>query len=122
MRTAAIRTSMLSVSPAAINARRDSSSHIVFPSSSAIDAPARGAAREHERNDAGNEREGGHDDWTQPQAARFERGVDDASALELQLARELDDQNRVLTGQTHEHDQADLHERVVVAAEQLDAT
>ena len=38
------------------------------------------------------------------------------AALDLQLARELDDQDRVLAGQPDQHEQADLSEDVVVAA------
>jgi len=45
------------------------------------------------------------------QTAGFERGFDDALALEFQLARELYDQDRVLARQAHEYHEADLHER-----------
>jgi hypothetical protein len=42
-----------------------------------------GAAREHERNRAGDERDRGHHDGPESQAAGLERGLDDAFALEL---------------------------------------
>ena len=42
------------------------------------------------------------------------------AAGELQLAGELDDQDRVLARQAHQHDQADLHEDVVVASGVVD--
>ena len=77
-----------------------------------------GADDEHQRHHAHDEGEGGHQDRAQPQAARFESGLDEAAPLPLQLARELDDQDRVLAGEADEHDQADLREDVVVAAGQ----
>ncbi len=77
-----------------------------------------GAVREHQRHGAGDERDRGHHDRAQAQAAGFQRGFDDALALHFQLAGELDDQDRVLARQAHQHHQADLHEHVVVAAGQ----
>jgi hypothetical protein len=63
----------------------------------------------------GDERNGGHQDRAQAQLAGFERRLDDALALEFELARELHAQNRVLAGQAPQHDQPELDEGVVVA-------
>src|SRR3546814_8467959 len=54
-----------------------------------------GAVREHQRNGAGDERDRGHHDRAQAQAAGFERRFHDALALQFELARELHDQDRV---------------------------
>ena len=80
-----------------------------------------GTVRQHQWHRAGDERNGGHHDRAQAQPAGFERRLDDVFALEFELARELHDQDRVLAGQAHQHDQPDLDEGVVVAAEQLHA-
>ena len=88
----------------------------VMPVTARTSLPA--PCAEHQRHRAGDERDRGHHDRPQPQAAGFERGLDDALALQLELARELDDQDRVLAREPHQHDQPDLHEDVVVAAGQ----
>src|SRR6266481_997991 len=51
------------------------------------------AMREHQRNGAGDEGYRGHYDRAKAQAAGFERGFDDALALEFELAGEFHDQN-----------------------------
>ena len=50
-----------------------------------------GAVRENKRDGAGDERNRGHHDRAQAQAAGFERGLDDTLALKLQFTREFDD-------------------------------
>jgi hypothetical protein len=78
-----------------------------------ISAPAPG--REGEGQNAHHERERGHEDRTQPQAARLDRGFDRRLPGEFELAREFHDQDRVLRRETHEDDEPDLREDVVVA-------
>src|SRR6266436_9571061 len=78
------------------------------------------AMREHQRDGAGDEGYRSHYDRAKAQAAGFERGFDDALALEFELAGEFHDQDRVLARQAHKYHEADLHEGVVVAAGQLD--
>src|SRR5262249_51378643 len=73
------------------------------------------AAREDERNDAHDEREGRHQDGTEPQAAGLQRGLYRVVALLLELAREFHDQNRVLAREPDQDEQTDLGEDVVVA-------
>src|SRR5688500_15024534 len=54
---------------------------------------AAGAMREQEWDGSGNERDRGHHDRAQPEPRGLERGLDDPFALQLELARKLDDQN-----------------------------
>jgi hypothetical protein len=76
------------------------------------------AGREHERQHAHDERERGHQDRPQPHPRRLERRAHRVvrRLLHLQLPRELDDQDRVLAREPHQHEQRDLREDVVVAA------
>ena len=82
---------------------------------------AAGAACGDERHHAHDECERGHQDRPQPQPARFDGRLDHAHALLDALARELDDQDRVLAREADQHDEADLREHVVVPAAQPDA-
>src|SRR6516165_10796427 len=70
------------------------------------------AGRDRERRDAENERERGHQDRAQARAGgvhgRFARGA----PFFLLLARELDDQYRVLGREADENDEADLRQDV----------
>ena len=54
----------------------------------------------------------GHEDRPQPQPRGLHRGLVAGPALLVQVPGELDDQDRVLAGQPHQHHQADLHEDV----------
>ena len=75
-----------------------------------------GAGRCHQRQHAHHEGQRGHQDRPQPQAARLDRGLDRRLSGELELARELHDQDGVLRRKADQHDQPDLGEDVVVAA------
>ena len=75
---------------------------------------APGAARERQRQHAEDEREAGHQDRPQADARGLERRVDHARALLLLLLGELDHQDRVLRGEAHRRQQADLQEHVVL--------
>src|SRR4029078_4817028 len=55
-----------------------------------------GAARDDQRNDTGDEREGRHENRTQSDGSGLEGCGESVAALALQIARELDDKNRVL--------------------------
>src|SRR5262245_132180 len=68
----------------------------------------------HQRHDAEDEGEGGHQDRTQAEPGGAERGVDDGLALVVFLLGELDDEDGVLRRETDQHDEADLREDVVV--------
>ena len=59
-----------------------------------------GSAREHQRHDAQDEGERGHQDRPQPDARRLDRGVRDRQAALAKLLGELDDQDRVLAGES----------------------
>ena len=59
-----------------------------------------------------DERERGHQDRPQPQPRCLLRRLEPRPSLLVQLAGELDDQDRVLARQPDQHDQADLHEDV----------
>ncbi|MNL14839.1 hypothetical protein D3C87_1357990 [compost metagenome] len=74
-----------------------------------------GTAGEHQWHHTHDEREGGHQDRPQTQTARFEYRRQRAQAFLLFVLGKLDDQNRVLTGKPHQHDQTDLGKDVVVA-------
>ena len=79
-----------------------------------ISAPA--PLRDHQREHARDEGDGGHQNRPQPQAAGFDGGLERRQAFVLFVLGELDDQDGVLARQADEHDQADLREDVVVAA------
>ena len=53
-----------------------------------------GAARDHQRHEAGDEREAGHHHRPEAQARALDRGIDDRSAALALLLGELDDQDR----------------------------
>ena len=48
--------------------------------------------------------------------AGFESSLYRALALYLEFASKLDDQDRILAGESHQYNQANLHKDVVVAA------
>ncbi len=77
-----------------------------------------GAAGHDQRHHAGDERQRGHQDRPQAQAASLDHRLQRTGALGLQRAGELDDQDRVLRRQAYQHHQPDLDEHVVVAAHQ----
>ena len=77
-----------------------------------------GAAREYQRQHAEDEGERGHQDRPQPQLRGFDGGGQGVHPRALFLARELDDQDRVLAGETDQHHEADLREDVHVEAAQ----
>ena len=68
--------------------------------------------RDHERSNPEDERKGRHQDRTKPCARRTHRGFAWTYPLQFRLPREFDDQDRVLGGQTHENDEADLSQNV----------
>ena len=76
-------------------------------------ASRRRRRRDHQRHDAEDERERGHQDRPQAQPAGFDGGRHACPALVLELARELDDQDGVLGRQADEHDEADLRQDVM---------
>ncbi|KGW79198.1 hypothetical protein Y046_3898 [Burkholderia pseudomallei MSHR2990] len=80
-----------------------------------------GARRERERQHADAERERGHHDRPQPQPRGLERRVGERHALRDQILRDLDDQDRVLRGQTDRRDQPHLEIDVVRHPAQRDA-
>mmetsp|Transcript_21687 Transcript_21687/g.84531 ORF Transcript_21687/g.84531 Transcript_21687/m.84531 type:complete len:206 (-) Transcript_21687:1321-1938(-) len=73
---------------------------------------AAGTAAEDQRDDAGAEGDGGHQDGAQPQPAGLDNGVVDRLAVLLQLLGEFDDQDRVLARQADQHDERHLREDV----------
>src|SRR5262245_12146343 len=73
-----------------------------------------GSRSEHERHDAEDECEGRHEDRPEPHLGCSQGGVHDGlSFLKLNF-RKLDDEDRVLGGQSNQHDQANLSEHVVL--------
>ena len=83
------------------------------PSVRRISAPA--PVGDHQRHDAEDEGERGHQDRPQPQPARLQRGLAPRQARLALLLGELDDQDGVLAGQADQHHEADLREDVDVA-------
>jgi len=67
-----------------------------------------GAGRDHQRCDAENEGKRRHQDRPQPPLGGADRRLRGRAARLLRLARELDDQDRILRCQPDEHDEADL--------------
>src|SRR5512143_350122 len=78
--------------------------------SEAHNVPRQGAStrRRGERYASQNEREGGHQDRSQPEFGAFQGRVLGALTLVVLDLRELDDQNGVLGGQADQHDEPDL--------------
>ena len=74
-----------------------------------------------ERDHAEDECGGRHEDGPQPRLRGRDRGVDGRHSVLLALARELDDQDRVLRREADQHHHADLREDVVVEAAQVHA-
>ena len=77
-----------------------------------------GAGRNRERHHAEDEGEAGHQDRPQADPGGLDRRVDHALALLLGALGELDHQDRVLRGQAHRREQADLQIHVVLQAAQ----
>ena len=74
-----------------------------------------GAAAEYEWQDAEYEGKGSHKDWTQSQAAGFDRGGEAVLLISvLDLFGELDDEDGVFAGEADEHNKADLGKDVVL--------
>ncbi len=82
---------------------------------------AAGPIGQHQRNNAENKGEGGHQNRTQPQPAGLDGRVRPVQAGVLPLPGEFDDQDGVLAGQPDQHDKADLRENIVVHAARPDA-
>ena len=80
-----------------------------------------GAGGGHQRNHAHDEGKAGHQDGTQPEARGMDGGLHGILATDFQFAGKLHDQDRVLAGQTDQHEQPDLGEHVVVAPGQPNA-
>ena len=80
-----------------------------------------GTVRDDQREHAGNERDAGHQNGPQAEPAGRDGRIKGAEPLVLLALGEFDDENRVFAGQTHQHDQADLGEDVVVATLEPDA-
>ena len=66
------------------------------------------ATRDHQRQDAEDEREAGHEDRSQTKLRRIHRRIKHRFARVIPIGRELGDHDRVLRRQTNQHDQADL--------------
>ena len=66
-----------------------------------------------QRQNAQHKGNGGHQDGTEPQAASFQRGVDQVVPLILQIAGELNDQYRILRRESDDDDQPDLEVNIV---------
>ena len=73
-----------------------------------------GPLREHERDDAEDEGERGHQDRPEPEAAGFQCRFSSGGSRILGLLGELDNQDRVLARQTDEHHEANLREEAHV--------
>ncbi len=73
-----------------------------------------GADRDHQRHDAEDERERGHQDRPQTQLHRRQRGVAARQPRLALVLGEFDNQDRVLAGQADQHHEADLREDVDV--------
>ncbi len=67
-----------------------------------------GAFGDHQRQQAQDEGEAGHDHRPEAQPRALDRRVEELAAMSSLLDGELDDQDAVLGGQRHQHDQADL--------------
>ena len=76
------------------------------PSECRLPAPA--PLRDHQRRDAEDEGERGHENRPEPLARRLDRGLAQAGAPVPDLVGELHDQDRVLGREPHHRDQADL--------------
>ena len=91
----------------------------VVPSVRRISAPAPGG--QDQRDDAEDEGQRRHHDRPEPQLAGVEcRLMGGFALLALDLG-ELDDQDRVLARQTHQHHEADLREDIDVLRKQIHA-
>src|SRR3954469_6598219 len=73
------------------------------------------ATGENERHDAHDECERRHENRTQSDARRLERGAQTIATLLLEIACKLYDEDGVLARETDEHEQPDLSEDVVVS-------
>jgi len=69
---------------------------------------------------AEDEGEGGHEDWPEAQAGRFDRGVRQAPTGGTLRAGKLHDEDRVLARERHEQDDGDQRVDVVVHAAERD--
>ena len=77
-----------------------------------------GATGKHQRDYAGDKRQGRHQNRAQAQLAGVDHRFQWAGAFGFKAAGKLDDQDGVLRRQAHQHHQPDLHEHVVVALHQ----
>src|ERR1700730_3004064 len=78
------------------------------------------ALGDHQRQHAKNKRERGHENRPQTQSGSFRRSLD-ASHPRLQLlSSKLDDQNRILTGKSAQHDESDLSKNIIVLSSKID--
>ena len=80
-----------------------------------------GPGCEHKRSDTEDEGERCHQDRPQSRPRGMNGGLRGGASSVLRLPRKLDDQDRVLGRQTHEHDEADLSQDVDVHAAQQQA-
>ena len=71
-------------------------------------------AGQHQRHDARNKGDRGHENGAQPHAACVHDCADQLFTPVLQLFSKLNDQNRVFTSQAHQHHQSHFGEDVVV--------
>ena len=79
------------------------------------------ADRNHERDYAEDEGETGHDDGPEPQLASRQRRLEARFARFALRLSEFHDQNRILAGQTHQHQETDLRKDVNVHPGKHDA-
>ena len=82
-------------------------------------ADGAGARRHDERQQARDERERGHENRPEADPGAFDGRLEHRQAFIVPLHRELHDQDRVLSEQADEHDDADLRVDVVRQAHQL---
>ena len=71
-------------------------------------AAGSGTMGDHQRRHAEDERERCHENWPEPFARRFDRGVPERGATHANLIGELHDQDGVLGRETHDRYQTDL--------------
>src|SRR5690242_5028788 len=79
------------------------------------------ATRHHQRRDAEDEGERGHENGTEPFARRFDSGLPNRHTALPDLVGKLHDQNRVLGRQSYHRDQSDLEVDVAREAPDPDA-
>ena len=81
------------------------------------DGPRTGGS--HQRNQTGNEGEGGHHNRAETQLSSLNGSISDTQAFSAPLHREFNNQNGILAQKPHEHDEADLTVDIIRQPHQL---